>query len=106
MIGFASDGASVMVGKTNGVAAKLKASLPHLISIHCIAHRLSLASLSAADRVPAICTYSYTLKDIYNYLAHSSNRRAELEFWQGVYEDCMVTMKTHLQLGGYPCIIV
>ena len=94
MIGFASDGASVMVGKTNGVAAKLKASLPHLISIHCIAHRLSLASLSAADRVPAICTYySYTLKDIYNYLAHSSNRRAELEFWQGVYEDCMVTMK-------------
>lgn len=80
MVGFASDGASVMVGRITGVATRLKQDIPHLISIHCIAHRLALASVSAADNVPCICSYSSTLKDIYNYLAHSTNRRAELEF--------------------------
>ncbi|XP_053389806.1 zinc finger protein 862-like [Mercenaria mercenaria] len=41
---FVSDGASVMTGKQNGVAARLKKEVnPKLISIHCICHRLALA---------------------------------------------------------------
>ncbi|CAG2224947.1 unnamed protein product [Mytilus edulis] len=40
---FVSDGASVMVGKKNGVAAKLKNIVPTLLSVHCICHRLALA---------------------------------------------------------------
>ena len=42
--GFASDGANVMVGRHNGVAAQLKNSSPSLISIHCVNHRLALAA--------------------------------------------------------------
>ncbi|XP_023930781.1 zinc finger protein 862-like [Lingula anatina] len=43
MIGFGSDGASVMTGKTNGVAAILQRDVPWLVQIHCLAHRLELA---------------------------------------------------------------
>ena len=39
-----ADGASVMIGKHNGVSAKLKLIDPVLIHIHCIAHRLTLAT--------------------------------------------------------------
>ena len=47
---FASDGVSVMTGKTNGVAARLRRTVnPSLINIHCICHRLALACASAND---------------------------------------------------------
>ena len=35
MVGFGADGASVMMGHKGGVAALLKADVPHLIDIHC-----------------------------------------------------------------------
>ena len=41
--GLATDGASVMTGKKNGVATKLKELNPVLISVHCICHKLALA---------------------------------------------------------------
>ena len=42
-IGFASDGASVMLGKKSGVATRLKARFPQLMTWHCLNHRLELA---------------------------------------------------------------
>ncbi|CAH3171784.1 unnamed protein product, partial [Porites evermanni] len=41
--GFATDRASVMTGKKNGVATKLSELNPVLISVHCICHKLALA---------------------------------------------------------------
>lgn len=38
MIGIATDGASVMTGSANGVVARLKQNIPHLLSFHCVAH--------------------------------------------------------------------
>lgn len=38
LLSFASDGASVMVGKHNGVSALLKRENPRLINVHCICH--------------------------------------------------------------------
>ena len=37
-LGFASDGAPVMVGCRTGVAKWLKEASPLLISIHCVSH--------------------------------------------------------------------
>ncbi|XP_022176912.1 E3 SUMO-protein ligase KIAA1586-like [Myzus persicae] len=42
-ISFVTDGASVLLGKTNGVAARLKEKFPIIFSWHCINHRLELA---------------------------------------------------------------
>ena len=46
-----SDGASAMVGIHNGVSAQIK---PTLISVHCVAHRLSLAVIQAAKLVSPV----------------------------------------------------
>ena len=40
---FSSDGASVMVGRLNGVATKLRELNPAMVCIHCAGHRLTLA---------------------------------------------------------------
>ena len=47
VVGFGSDGASVMTGKHNGVASKLKLANPHCINIHCMAHKFNLATSQA-----------------------------------------------------------
>ena len=39
-VAFGSDGASVYVGRLNGVVAKLHVEIPWLLGVHCIAHRL------------------------------------------------------------------
>ena len=44
LIGMATDGASVMKGERNGVTTKMKNKNAILLSTHCIAHRLALAS--------------------------------------------------------------
>lgn len=44
MSSFGSDGASVMIGCHSGVATQLLAHNKHMMSVHCICHRLALAS--------------------------------------------------------------
>ena len=39
---FTSDGALVTLGKRNGVAALLRAQVPHLTEQHCVAHQEDL----------------------------------------------------------------
>lgn len=41
--GLCTDGASVMLGKRDGLAARLKRENKKIIAIHCICHRLALA---------------------------------------------------------------
>ena len=49
LIGLATDGASVMVGRRNGLAAKLKEVNHRLVSVHYICHNLALACTDAKD---------------------------------------------------------
>ncbi|CAM2113562.1 unnamed protein product [Caretta caretta] len=44
---FTSDGASVMLGRNNGVATQVKQCIPHLIEQHCVAHREDLGLVNA-----------------------------------------------------------
>ena len=41
MVMFTSDGASVMLGRRNGVAALIRADVPHLTEQHCVTQRRS-----------------------------------------------------------------
>ena len=44
IVSLASDGVSVMMGKTGGLAAKLQDKhCPMLLNIHCVCHKLVLA---------------------------------------------------------------
>ena len=50
--GLGSDGASVMVGKHNGVGARMKCLNPFMLSNHCVAHKLALAGENSASSLP------------------------------------------------------
>ena len=51
---FSSDGASVMTGKRNGVASRLRAGSKTLINVHCICHHLAPACGDANDTISYI----------------------------------------------------
>ena len=75
---LASDGASVMTGKHNGVGAKLRKDLPHFVQIHCVAHKLALAVGQACRDISLFNEYQVTLKNIYRYFNNSTVRSNEL----------------------------
>ena len=71
--GFASDGASVMRGKYNGVAAKFKEleSCKTMINIHCICHRLALACADTGDALKFIQKFEKTMLDLWTFFKNS-----------------------------------
>ena len=71
---FTSDGATVMLGCNNGVQAKLKSLVPHLLEFHCIAHREALSVSQAYQRVDYFVQLESTLRAIYSFFAHFSIR--------------------------------
>ena len=81
LVGFCTDGAKVMTGRHNGVAAKLKKDIGHVFVTHCIAHRLCLATSDAAESVDYVETYASTIQSLHSYMNHSSLRKEELTVW-------------------------
>ena len=55
-VAFGYDGCSTMVGSKSGVAIRLKEVKPFVISVHCIAHRINLATLQAAESSEFVCS--------------------------------------------------
>lgn len=52
MIGLASDGASVMVGRHNSVTTKFQSKIDNLFTLKCICHSFSLCASSACLKLP------------------------------------------------------
>ncbi|XP_071752885.2 zinc finger protein 862-like [Centroberyx gerrardi] len=78
MVGFGCDGASVMMGVHNGVAAKLKQLCPSLVPIWCVAHRLELSALDSIKSVPLLAELKETLNGVYKHYSHSAKASREL----------------------------
>ena len=51
VVAIGTDGASVNMGKNNGVIQRLRNDIPHLVGIHCMAHILELRR-SACSEAP------------------------------------------------------
>ena len=79
LVGFASDGASVMMGCKNGVATKLKSDRPKLVTVHCTAHRLELAFKDMTSQVEYYNKLSKLLSDLYDFYYRSPLNRSMLE---------------------------
>ena len=80
LVGFGSDGASAMTGKTKGVAARLRNLLLFLIVIHCMAHRY-------------IDQFQKALTDIYYHFYLSTGRILQVKEIQKILELPDVAMK-------------
>ena len=76
---FGSDGAKVMVGRNNGVAAQLRQRTTHLLNIHCVAHRLALAAGQAARGVPYLPKFKDILGDLHRFYDKSPVRTHRLQ---------------------------
>lgn len=73
---MSTDGASVMVGKENGVAAKLKREAKLLLNVHCTCHRLALACGDANDQISYIKTVEKVLIQLWSFFHNSEKRTA------------------------------
>ena len=72
--GLSTDGASVMAGKENGVAAKLKREAKMLLNFHCICHRLACGD--ADDHISYIKTVEKVLIRLWSFFHNSGKRTA------------------------------
>ncbi|KAL8572378.1 hypothetical protein ACOMHN_023147 [Nucella lapillus] len=79
LVGFCADGATVNLGQSNGVVAKLREDNPKLIDIHCMAHRLELAVLGVLKKVKMVETVNDTLHLIWKTYHFSPKSKRELQ---------------------------
>ena len=66
-----ADGASVMMGQRGGVSALIKRDVPHLVSIHCDAHRLELGNKDAIKQVAYLASVGALLLSLYKFYHNS-----------------------------------
>ena len=78
-VAFGSDGASVYVGRQNGVVAKLRVEIPWLIGVHCIAHRLELSVLDALKDEQQLRNVQEMLQGLYKHYHYSPKALRELK---------------------------
>ena len=78
IMGLGSDGASVMTGKGKGVTGMMLRKKPHLVDVHCIAHKLALCTSQAAENLPPLKEYQETVTAIYYYFKYSSCKQRKL----------------------------
>ena len=76
LMGLSTDGASVMVGKTNGVAAKLRQSNDNLLNMHCVCHRLALACTDSCQELKFIKEVDDVLRQLWYYFHNSPKKTA------------------------------
>lgn len=87
IIGFASDGASNMVGTEKGVSTRIKDLNPYLFQNHCICHRLHLTIKDTDSSIGDIMNLNDTLRKLYNFLAKSSKKLLELKEYEKIREE-------------------
>ena len=94
---LATDGASSMTGHRTGLAARMRAEVPTLINVHCIAHREALAAGDAARSFPNFQMLDRFANKIYEWVGRSTNRRNELKrLLKDVFEeDYVVVLQIH-----------
>lgn len=68
-----------MLGKNNGVAAKLRQSIPHLLEQHCVAHREDLGLDDAWKHVSLMKDIETLLRTVYNVFSRSSLKKSKFE---------------------------
>ena len=73
LIGFCSDGASVMLGSKSGVATRIKKCFPNIVIWHCLNHRLQLALDDSIKDVKHVNHFKIFLDKIYS-IFHQSNK--------------------------------
>lgn len=82
MIGFAADGASVMMGQHHSLSKLLKDDIPDLFVLKCVCHSFHLCASSACDKLPR--SIEDLARGVYNYFQSPKQASALKEFQEFV----------------------
>ncbi|XP_059179040.1 E3 SUMO-protein ligase KIAA1586-like [Physella acuta] len=93
MVMITSDGASVMLGRRKGLAALLKAKVPHLVEQHCVAHREDLALSDAWKDVNLFKNIEVLLRTVYTLFSRSSVKKGALEELANVHDMDVISFR-------------
>jgi hypothetical protein len=78
LVAFASDGASVMTGYINGLAAKFRRFITHerdLYAVHCMSHKLNLVVVKGLRAVPEVQFLESQLSNLFNFFTNKGGKR-------------------------------
>ena len=82
-----------MVGKHSGVARRLQSDDPHLVSNHCVAHRLAPASAQAVNDIRYLNEFKDVLRQLFRFYHNSGVRMSGLKAIQDVLGETDVSLK-------------
>ena len=97
---FDRDRASVMTGRREGVATRLKRLNNGIISVHCVAHRLALAASQASQSIPYLACFKDILSSLIYFDHNSSVRQSGLTAIQMVLGDPVLRLKQAKDVRG------
>jgi hypothetical protein len=80
LIGFAADGANVMMGNKNSVSTLLKKQIPHIFILKCVCHSFALCASYACNTLPDYV--EILVRDIYKYFQYSPKKFGEYKEFQ------------------------
>ncbi|KAJ8980514.1 hypothetical protein NQ317_007934 [Molorchus minor] len=80
LIGFASDGASNMMGRHSSVASRFLAVIPEIFILKCICHSFALCASYACNKLPNFVE-TFT-RDVHNYFSNSPKRISQFKAFQ------------------------
>ncbi|KAJ9174012.1 hypothetical protein P3X46_017087 [Hevea brasiliensis] len=84
------DGASNMRGEWNGLQALFLKDCPYAYYVHCMAHRLQLAIVTASREVKQVHQFFTNLSSVINVVVGSSKRNDELQDAQAIAIENMI----------------
>jgi hypothetical protein len=99
VVGLASDGASVMIGRKSGVGARLAAKCPGLVQVHCVAHRLNLCCVDALKQHPYLVSLREKVNNLFASFSRLSLRCDKLKMFQDTIGELKVRLKNAIEIG-------
>ncbi|XP_015675691.1 E3 SUMO-protein ligase KIAA1586 homolog [Protobothrops mucrosquamatus] len=73
LIGFCSDGGSIMLGRKSGVSTRIAEEFPNIIIWHCLNHRLPLVLDDSIKEIKQVNHFKICINKIYT-IFHQSNK--------------------------------
>lgn len=106
IVGVASDGASVMIGRNHSFFKLLQDKVKHIILMRCICHSAALMASTACNQLPR--SPEDLLRNIYNYVSGSAKRCAQLQEMQRFFNEKeykILNLSATRWLSRYECVI-
>ncbi|XP_057405603.1 zinc finger protein 862 isoform X2 [Balaenoptera acutorostrata] len=92
VVGLGTDG-SAMLSCRGGVVEKLQETIPQLLPVHCVAHRLHLAAVDACGGIDLVRKCDRHIRTVFKFYQSSSKRLNELQEGAAPLEQEIIRLK-------------